>query len=229
MKSEVLMIVHQATSTTGRVGRLLRSRGYTEDIRCPNLGAPLPDDLDRYAGIVMFGGPMSANDDALHPGIRAELDWLDKVLAGETPFFGVCLGAQLMARALGAAVWAHPRAFVEIGFYPISGTDAGKTLFPDSLHAYQWHRESFDLPQGTRLLACSELFENQAFCHGERHFGVQFHPDVTRDVMMRWVNGGGRRLVQPGAQGPEAQRQASLRYDASMEQWCSNFLDAWLE
>jgi GMP synthase (glutamine-hydrolysing) len=227
MQRQVLMIVHQATSITGRVGRLLRSRGYVEDIRCPNLGQALPASLDEYAGVVMFGGPMSANDDH-EPGVRAELDWLPRVLMSDTPFLGVCLGAQILARVLGGSVWEHPEQYAEIGYYEVRATAPGRAYLPESMHIYQWHRESFDLPKSATLLASSDLFENQAFRYGDRHFGLQFHPDVTRDMLMRWSCGGARRLVLPGAQGPEAQRRSNLLHDGAVEQWCRQFLDRWL-
>ena len=228
VNQRALMIVHQATSTTGRVGRLLRARGITEDIRCPNRGDALPEQLDDYCGVVVFGGPMSANDDKTEPGIRMELNWLPTVLSAEVPFLGVCLGAQLLARALGARVWEHPQGAVEIGYYPLQPTAAGARYFNNLSHAYQWHRDSFDLPHGAELLATGEIFENEAFCYGERAFGLQFHPDVTRDVMLRWLTGGVRRLVAPGAQMPEAQRRSNLIYDADMERWLTQFLGIWL-
>ncbi len=223
----VLMIVHQATSTTGRVGRIMRRWGVHEDIRCPNLGDALPTTLDDYSGVVMFGGPMSANDEH-EPGIRRELDWMSTTLDGDTPFLGVCLGAQMLARVHGASVWEHPQQVAEIGYYEIKATQAGTAYFPDSMHIYQWHRESFDLPSTATLLATSELFTNQAFSVSPRHLGVQFHPDVTRDMLMRWSTGGARRLVLPGTQGPEAQRRANLIHDGHVEAWCTRFLHDWL-
>ena len=119
MNNTILMIVHQKTSITGRVGCFLEQRGYTLDVRCPMLGHELPQDLQDYAGAAMFGGPMSANDDHL-PGIRAELDWLPYLLQAEKPFLGLCLGAQMLARCLGAKVGAHPE-----GHRPPGGGDPG--------------------------------------------------------------------------------------------------------
>ena len=102
MPKRVLMIVHQEHSNPGRVGELLEARGYALNRRCPSLGDPLPDDLAPYAAAIVFGGPQSANDDHL-PGIKAELDWLErKALPADVPLLGICLGAQMIARVLGA-------------------------------------------------------------------------------------------------------------------------------
>ena len=136
----VLMVVHQRTSVTGRIGERLRERGLREDIRCPMEGHRLPESLDDFAGSMVFGGPMSANDEHLD-GIRVELDWLDVMLAAEKPFLGICLGAQMLARTLGHKVEPHPEGYAEIGYYPLQATAEGQALFGDeTLHAYQWHR-----------------------------------------------------------------------------------------
>jgi len=105
----VLVIVHQPTSTPGQVGDVLQALGFPLDLRCPALDQPLPTSLDRHSAVIVFGGPMSANDD--HRGfIRQELDWIPTVLAAEKPYLGICLGAQLLARTLGAAVAPRVRA-----------------------------------------------------------------------------------------------------------------------
>jgi GMP synthase (glutamine-hydrolysing) len=125
----VLMVVHQRHSNPGRVGELLVGRGGTLDRRCPNLGDPLPEDLSPYAAVVVFGGPQSANDDHL-PGIRAELDWLEgTALPAALPLLGICLGAQMMARVLGARVGPHPDGLVEIGWHQVHPTAAGRDYF----------------------------------------------------------------------------------------------------
>ncbi|MEM7406828.1 MAG: glutamine amidotransferase [Pseudomonadota bacterium] len=228
MSKRVLMIVHQATSTTGRVGRLLRERGYEEQYCCPCAGAELPSSSRDYAGVVVFGGPMSANDENEFPGIRAELDWIERTLDDGTPFLGLCLGAQLLARALGAPVWEHPDGVVEIGYHDVHATRQGRALLPPEHRFFQWHRDSFDLPAGAERLAYSERFENQAFRYGSSHVALQFHPEISRDIMLRWQTGGARRLTAPGAQGPEAQRRDNLAYDPGVARWLEGFLAAWL-
>ena len=119
----VLIILHQETSTPGRVGNALRALGYPLDIRRPRFGDPLPETLDRHAGAVIFGGPMSANDSDNY--VRREIDWIEIPLREQRPFLGICLGAQMLAKQLGAQVAPHHEGRVEVGYYPIRPTAAG--------------------------------------------------------------------------------------------------------
>lgn len=224
----ILMIVHQESSDPGRIGDKLRERGYRLDIRRPCLGQELPVSLDEHAGCVMFGGPMSANDDHLE-FIRKELDFIPRVVASGRPFLGVCLGAQLLARAGGGKVGPHPDGWHEIGYYPVKPTPQGRELFPDKLHIFQWHGEGFSLPRGAVRLASSTWFPNQAMRIGPNAFGVQFHPEVTEAMMRRWSTAAGHRLALPGAQARETMRAACAQYDAGIAAWLDGFLDIWLQ
>ena len=124
----VLIILHQETSTPGRVGNALRALGHTLDIRRPRFGDRLPETLDGHAGAVIFGGPMSANDADEY--IRREIDWIEVPLREQRPFLGICLGAQMLARQLGAPVAPHPQGRAQIGYYPIRPTAAGLKICP---------------------------------------------------------------------------------------------------
>ncbi|RZI39357.1 glutamine amidotransferase, partial [Herbaspirillum sp. HC18] len=104
----VLIVLHQECSTPGRVGNALRALGHRLDIRRPRFGDPLPETLDRHAGAVIFGGPMSANDSDDY--IRREIDWIEIPLREQRPFLGICLGAQMLAMQLGARVAPHAQA-----------------------------------------------------------------------------------------------------------------------
>src|SRR4051812_6441169 len=125
-KPPVLIVLHQEHSTPGRVGRLLQERGHRLDIRRPRFGDPLPATLSGHAGAAVFGGPMSAND--TDDFIRDEIDWIGVPLKEDKPFLGLCLGAQMLAKHLGARVWGHPAGRAEIGYYPLVPTRAGRTL-----------------------------------------------------------------------------------------------------
>src|SRR5262245_41085844 len=111
----VLIVLHQETSTPGRVANALRALGHRLDIRRPRFGDALPETLDEHAGAVMFGGPMSANDSEAY--IRHEIDWIGVPLREQRPFLGICLGAQLLAKHLGAKVAPHPEGVTQIGYY----------------------------------------------------------------------------------------------------------------
>ena len=149
----VLIVLHQEHSTPGRVGMALRALGARLDIRRTGLGEPLPKTLADHDGVIVFGGPMGANDE--HEWIRREIEWLAVPLAEDKPFLGICLGAQMLTRALGARVFSYEDKRSEIGYFPIVPNAAADALcaapFPRSV--YQWHSDGFDLPAGAELLA----------------------------------------------------------------------------
>ncbi len=227
MSDKVLIIVHQESSVPGRVGEVLTELGYELDIRRPCLGHPLPPTMAGHAGAVMFGGPMSANDCHMD-FIRAELDWFEVLLREDAPFLGICLGAQMLARVLGGKIGPHPDGWHEIGYYKLTATPAGADMFPAEQHFYQWHGEGFDLPPGAELLVRGELFENQAFRYGKNAYAVQFHPDVTREMMHRWTRKPAHRMVLPGAQSRDAQLEDNLRHDDAVDAWARRFLARWI-
>jgi GMP synthase (glutamine-hydrolysing) len=228
MNKPFLMIVQVNMAAPGRVGRKLNERGYALDMRCPLAGDELPVTLDEHAGAVVLGGPMSANDDATLPGLRAELDWIPRALASGKPFLGICLGAQLLARALGAKVTPHPAGLAEIGYFPVKPTAAGAPFFPEPLHVYHWHCEGLELPREAVLLAEGERFPNQAYRYGDNAFGIQFHPEVSADIMEDWLQRAASRLALPGAQSSELHRVGRDRYDRAFEHWFDHFLHLWL-
>lgn len=110
----LLVVLHQERSTPGRVGERLKARGFQLDVRRPALGDPLPDTFARHAGLLVFGGPMSANDES--DFIRAETRLMERALAADLPTLGICLGAQIMARALGGQVAPHAEGICEMGY-----------------------------------------------------------------------------------------------------------------
>lgn len=224
---EVLIVVHQEHSTPGRVGEFLTERGYELDRRCPSLGDPLPSDLSGYAAAVVFGGPQSANDCHL-PGIRAELEWLERyAIHAGLPLLGICLGAQEIARVLGARVGPHPEGLVEIGYFPVSPTAGSGAFLEGTTSFYQWHSEAFEIPAGAVHLAASSTFPGQAFRYGGRVFGIEFHPEITRAMIDHWCTSerGSKKLALPGAR-PHAEHIAGYdRHAARTGRWLAWFLD----
>ena len=141
-------------------------------------GDPLPA-LDNVELLVMMGGTMSVNDEALFPWLTNEKRLVHEVVEAGKPVLGICLGAQLIASAFGATVRVNPSK--EIGWYPLTavGNNRNTFHFPESFTAFHWHQETFDLPEGAVLLAESQLCRNQAFQLGERAIGLQFHLEMT--------------------------------------------------
>jgi GMP synthase (glutamine-hydrolysing) len=226
----VLIVVHQEHSTPGRIGHALRAMGARLDIRRPSLGEPLPKTLAEHDGAVIFGGPMGANDAC--EWIKREIEWLDVPLAEEKPFLGVCLGAQMLARAAGARVFSYKDERSEIGYCQIEPNAAGDRLcaapFPRCV--YQWHSDGFDLPEGAELLAAGgQDFPNQAFRYGKSAVGLQFHPEVTYQMICRWTLRGAERLTRPGARSRTDQLGGWFQHDGRVAAWLEAFLPAWIE
>ncbi|MGO4706755.1 glutamine amidotransferase [Microvirga sp. 2MCAF38] len=230
-KAPILIVLHQEQSTPGRVGRLLQERGYTLDIRRPRFSEALPKTLNEHAGAIIFGGPMSANDP--DDFIKAEIDWINVPLKENKPYLGLCLGAQMLAKHLGAKVWEHPDGRAEIGYYPLVPTSAGERLSARwgvtwPTHVYHWHREGFDCPAGAETLATGDDFPTQAIGVGSSAYGLQFHPEVTHAMICRWTVTAAERLATPGAQDRIRQIEGRYLYDPHVSRWLDSFLDHWL-
>lgn len=211
----------------GRLGERLERRGFTLEPRRPAVGDPLPDCLADYSAIVVFGGPQSAND--THDYIRAELDLVGRAMAREVPLLGICLGAQLMARALGAQVGRHRDGAVRARL--LSPAPDARRRGPAALAEPCLSLAcggGFDLPQGAQLLAAGDVFPNQAFRYGSSAYALQFHPEVTQAMMCRWTTVGAERLTHPGAQPAEAHHAGWSQYDPAVCRWLDGFLDAWI-
>jgi GMP synthase (glutamine-hydrolysing) len=221
-RPRVLVVLHQETSSAGRVGHFLIENGFDLDIRRPPLGDQLPETLAHHAGAVVFGGPMSAND--ADEFVRRETDWLDVPLAENRPLLGICLGAQMLVNHLGGKVEGHREGLVEIGWYPLQATEAGRELMHWPEMVYQFHREGFSLPREAKLLATAEHYPNQAFRYGENAWGIQFHAELTRVMMQRWVVHGAHRFELPGAQPGRDHLGGRMIWDLHLRRWLSEFL-----
>jgi len=224
--SKILIVLHQEHSTPGRVGQRLRQRGYELDIRRPRFGDPLPRTMDDHEASIIFGGPMSANDN--DEFIRLEIDWIDVPLKAQKPFFGICLGAQMLVRHLGGRVEEHPEGKVEIGYYDLKPTAAGTSLMHWPETVYQWHGDGMSVPAGAVELARGEIFSTQAIQVGQNAYGIQFHAELTLAMLYRWTTLAAHRLEVPGARPRHEHFQGRLLHDQAASDWLDRFLDMWL-
>ena len=226
---KVLYVLHQKTSVAGDIGNKFKERGYLEEIIRPPLGDKLPEDLSKYSAIVIFGGPMSVNDDDQF--IKDEIEWMEKVIKSKIPFLGICLGAQILAKYLGCDVVKNEKDLAEIGFYEIKPVGEGDNIFKNQNVFYQFHTEGFELPEGCQLLARGEIFKNQAFRY-ENCYALQFHPEVNMIVHLRWLFlvliKKPKVLFINGSQNLFYQLYLRLKYNKSVSIWLDSFLDNYL-
>jgi GMP synthase (glutamine-hydrolysing) len=184
----VLVCQHVAVEPLGTLDALLRARRvrirYVNFARTPHARPQ----LDGYDALVVLGGPMNVDEQDRHPHLAVEAELLREAVARDLPVLGICLGAQLLAHALGAHVGRNP--VKEHGWYPLALTDAGRAdpvLAQWAGHQVcQWHGDTFELPPGAELLATGDTCRHQAFRVG-RAYGVQFHPEVDARILDRWL------------------------------------------
>ncbi len=223
---DVLAVIHGASVRAGVFGDVVVERGHRLDEWSLAWGTPLPRPLDAYGAVLVFGGAMHADQDRHHPWLREENFFLERLLDLQTPVLGICLGAQLLAKAAHAPV--HPASESEIGWYPLELTDdaADDPLLrrlPKSFDAFQWHYYTHRVPAGAVELARSQVC-TQAFRLGESVWGVQFHPEVTLDQVQSWVD-----EEVDGVDGEALMAETRKRIDAWNalgRELCNAFVDA---
>jgi GMP synthase-like glutamine amidotransferase len=185
----VLVLQHIACEPPGTYEDVLLARGATIQRIELDEGDPLPD-RTAIDAIVCMGGPMSATDDSELPWLTEEKAFIADAVRAGTPFWGVCLGVQLLAASLGARVYPGPKP--EVGVLPVELTEEARadpvfSELPDEFLTLQWHGDTFDLPDGAVRLAGSPAYPNQAFRFGEAAYGVQFHVEVSPDLAREWA------------------------------------------
>ncbi len=169
-------------------GNILDGLGISHTVHHPYRGDRLPD-VGAVSALIVMGGAMGANDDDRYPFLSALKNLIRAAVAARIPFLGICLGGQLLAAACGARVLSH--RWEELGTLNVALTEAGKTdsLFrgiTEEFTTFQWHHDSFDIPDGGVLLATSAACRHQAFRVGDSAWGLQFHPEVTQAIIRDW-------------------------------------------
>ncbi|MFQ5508584.1 MAG: type 1 glutamine amidotransferase [Leptospirillia bacterium] len=200
--NKILVLQQVPHEGLGRLYALMRRAGATEEVvPCHLPDADIPDTLSGYRALVVLGGPMSANDAGENPSIDRQLELIKKAVAQDFPTLGICLGAQLIAAALGARVFKGETS--EIGWFEthLSLESASDPVFaglPNPLPVFQWHGEGFDLPLGAVHLASSPAFPHQAFRMGNNVYALQFHVEMEESMVKEWVTIGADELAALG-------------------------------
>ncbi|MFN5998966.1 MAG: type 1 glutamine amidotransferase [Paracoccaceae bacterium] len=172
----------------GQVGVALHEAAALIDLYKPWSGQPLPRSVDADA-LVVFGGEQSARDDHTHPYLPDLARLMADYTAMDRPVLGICLGAQILARAYGAD--NHLGVAPEFGWVEVGLTEAGRadpilSVLPDQFPIFQWHTDTFTLPSEATLLAANPTAQNQAFRIGRATYGTQFHLEASRSVVRDW-------------------------------------------
>ncbi len=200
----ILVFQHVAHEILGTLNPLLKGAGFR--IRYVNFGRdPAAEPrIEGYEGLIVLGGPMNVDQVDRFPHLRTETERIQDALDRDIPVLGICLGAQLIARALGAEVGPAHRK--EIGWYDVSVSEPGRgdpllSHFAPTERIFQWHGDTFDIPRGAQHLASSEFCPNQAFRYGDKVYGLQFHLEVDGPLIDRWLELPAHRAEMRAAAG----------------------------
>ncbi|NEO51787.1 MAG: glutamine amidotransferase [Okeania sp. SIO3B5] len=226
-----IVIRHIAFENLGSLHAILKEKGYAIEYLEAAPGFldkinPLTPDL-----VIILGGPIGADDEQDYPFVSDELDLLKQRLANNKPTLGICLGAQLMARALGGKVYQGNGK--EIGWFPIQLTKFGQSsplqyLAPEETAVLHWHGDTFDLPEGAVHLAASAAYQNQAFAWGKSALALQFHPEVTTSGLEHWFIGHACEIAATPDVNVSKLRLNTGKYSQKLETQAKLFWQAWL-
>lgn len=228
---KVFAFRHVAFETLGLLEPLLQARGH--DVTYLEMGWDDPAAADNADLLVVLGGPIGAYEGMFYPFIAPELAAIERRLKAQRPTIGLCLGAQMMALALGAKVYPGP-AGKEIGWGALSLAASASNhplqhLAPGKTRVLHWHGDTFDLPPGATLLASSPLYAHQAYALGSFGLATQFHAEVTARDMERWLIGHACEIAAtPGVDIP-ALRSDTARYAPDCEAAGRRMFGSWLE
>jgi len=225
---EVLAVIHGAEVRSGVFGDVVRERGHGLEEWSLAWGKPLSRPLDAYSAVLVFGGAMHADQDEHHPWLREEDLFLQRLLDGHTPVLGICLGAQLLAKAAHAPVFPVEEA--EVGWFAVELTEAGADdpvlgRLPRTFEAFQWHYYAHGVPAGAVELARNRVC-TQAFRLGDNAWGVQFHPEVTLRQVQGWVEEEKKELQVDADELLAETRDRIEAWNSLGRDLCTGFIDA---
>jgi GMP synthase (glutamine-hydrolysing) len=226
-----IAIRHVAFEDLGSFAGVLGRRGWTvsyRDAAIDDLAAP---DLAGCDLLVILGGPIGAYEEELYPFLLDELRLAERRLARGLPVLGICLGSQIMARALGARV--YPGTGKEIGWAPLSLTEAGRRSclapFGDGTPVLHWHGDTFDLPQGALHLASTERYRHQAFAIGRHGLALQCHVEVEAPALERWYIGHACEIATTPGLAVPVLRSESEHWGKTLAPRAARCLETWLD
>ena len=231
--ASVLILQFMADDGPAYLGKWLRQRGISADVRMAEGGPAFPTDIDGYRALALLGGGMSVNDDFAY--LRNAEHLIGQAMARDIPVLGHCLGGQLMARSLGAQVGASPAP--EIGWQRIECIDSPQRrewFGPEAMHhVFHWHYEAFDLPSRAVSLASSPACPHQAFAVG-MHLALQFHVEVDDAKVRLWLSQGEPAYLEAqrhhaSVHGEQRVRDDTVRHLRAQQLLAQRIYAHWLE
>jgi len=226
---KVLFIQHGDVDKPGLLADALSAEGVELEIRHPYLGEEIPVDLEGFDALALGGGGQSAYQVAEFPYLEKECELVRKAILADKPVLGLCLGAQLIAKALGADVYRAEQK--ELGFFPVTMSvsavsDPLLSAWPSPIFPTHWHGDVFDLPAGAECMASSALTTNQAFRYGRATYAFQFHLEMTPALFQELVDDGADDLIANGVDLASLKKEA-FRVLPSLRDTALEFFKAW--
>lgn len=228
MPKTAVAIRHVDFEHLGIIGPVLKDAGYGIRIADAGLDDLTSPEVANADLLVVLGGPIGAYEEAQYPFVIDELRILEARLAKGRPTLGICLGAQLMARALGARVYPGPAK--EIGWSELSLSDEGRASplrHLSGVPVLHWHGDTFDLPAGAVRLASTQVCANQAFAVGANMLGLQFHGESDAREIERWLIGHAAEIAATGLR-PEDLRRESAQHGAKLREAGTALFSEWI-
>ncbi|MBI2090013.1 MAG: gamma-glutamyl-gamma-aminobutyrate hydrolase family protein [Deltaproteobacteria bacterium] len=209
--AKIWVLQHIICETLGTIADALDGAGISYQYIRPFAGDPVPKEIGGASGLIVMGGPMGVYEQGAYPFLADEMHLIEKALRAQVPILGVCLGSQLLAATLGAAVTKGQRK--EIGWYPVTLADSCKddplwSGVESPFIAYHWHGDVFELPTGATALASSALTRFQAFRYGQSAYGFLFHMEVTPLIIRDMVETFGDELHEAKVDGADILQRA---------------------
>ena len=224
MNRTVLILRHMPQESAGTLENALTAAGL--QVCYIDLFREVPErlPLDEASGLVVLGGPMNADEVDRYPFLKLDVQWIQQAIEAKLPLLGICLGSQLLAKALGARVYKNP--VKEIGWYPIELRPRPATircsLDSGTATVFQWHGDTFDLPRGAVLLARGSSCQHQAFRWGTNAYGLQFHIEMTAAMIDEWLEKGNESGELAGLDmTPQAIRELTPLFLPPMQQFAA--------
>jgi GMP synthase (glutamine-hydrolysing) len=226
MKRPVLAIAHLEAWSDNRILTQIRNYGFPVEVCCVESGDEVPIAAGGYAGIIIGGGLIPVLEAERHPFMQRELNLIHDCLRQNVPYLGICLGAQLLAAALGEIAEPAAGGQSELGYHPIEVLDP---IMVALQFVFQWHWEGVALPRGATLLATGEVFRTQAFRAGPNAYGLQFHPCVGPEQVASWITTfPSDRITGDRSEMIREQQALATQHDPDVKRWLASFLPRWL-